>query len=621
MKFYLKHIILWLKNGKQRTLDFENNKVNIITGKQSTGKSTIIEIIDYCFFASSKNMPEGEIIDKNVEWYGINFIINDKNITIARHQNIKLNKYYFSSDGTIPKTPIDNFKEENIKNIMDTEFSIDANVVFPYGGKEIKKDSKISPRYFMLFNTQRRDTLSHQDTLFDKQSGSKYLRYIEALQRIFDIALGISTIENLVKIEKLKEKEKELIKLQTKQELYLKKEGDFDEELSNLCDRAKQLSLVDLKNSNEQCIKNLKQQIENLETGFSNSNNLLEEYEKEKFSLKLKISKFQKYQNKYKEYKILLKNDFDSLKPIEYLKDNFYELLNDDTIDNIINSLSQEFLLIKNFINSSENPASIELNEFIKKYKNDLKNINKKIGNLDENIKIEHSTYQKQLLFLGEIKTKLDLYDSKKEQKNYETHINTLNNEIDKLRKNINEIDRSKIISSLNDYMFEIFEKQGFKLGGYEEYRPFFDIKSKLVFLKKIDEYVEQSKIDSNKFIQRIGSSSNHLFLHLAFFTAIHRVFIKQEIPFIPQFLILDQPDSPYYSTEDKEEKEVFFNALKILDNQIEYFNNELKKDFQIIVLEHIQWKELEEAKFKYYHLVEEWREEGTGLIPNNLLI
>ena len=131
MKFYLKHIILWLKNGKQRTLDFENNKVNIITGKQSTGKSTIIEIIDYCFFASSKNMPEGEIIDKNVEWYGINFIINDKNITIARHQNIKLNKYYFSSDGTFPKTPIDNFKEENIKNIMDTEFSIDANVVFP----------------------------------------------------------------------------------------------------------------------------------------------------------------------------------------------------------------------------------------------------------------------------------------------------------------------------------------------------------------------------------------------------------------------------------------------------------------------------------------------------------
>ncbi|PWE25001.1 DUF3732 domain-containing protein, partial [Aliarcobacter skirrowii] len=293
----------------------------------------------------------------------------------------------------------------------------------------------------------------------------------------------------------------------------------------------------------------------------------------------------------------------------------------DNTVDNIINSLTKEFSSIKKFIYSNENPSSIELKELIKKYKKDLENINKKIENLEENTKIENLTYQEQLLFLGEIKTKLDLYNSEIEKQNYETHIGILNNEIDELRNSINEIDRSKVISSLNDYMFEIFEKQGFKLGGYEEYRPFFDIKSKLVFLKKIDEYVEQSKIDSNKFIQKIGSSSNHLFLHLAFFTAIHRVFIKQKIPFIPQFLILDQPDSPYYSTEDKEEKEVFFKALKILDNQIEYFNNELKKDFQIIVLEHIQWKDLEEAKFKYYHLVEEWREEGTGLIPSGLLV
>ncbi|WP_148571209.1 DUF3732 domain-containing protein [Aliarcobacter cryaerophilus] len=625
MKFDLKHIILWLKNGKKRTLDFENNKVNIITGKQSTGKSTIIEIIDYCFFASSKNMPEGEIIDKNVEWYGVNFGINDKNFTIARHQNIDLKKYYFSSDGTIPKTPIDNFKEENLKNIVDTEFSIDANVVFPYGGKEIKKDSKISPRYFMLFNTQRRDTLSHQDTLFDKQSGAKNIRYIEALQRIFDIALGISSIENLVKIEKLKEKEKELIKLQTKQNSYLKKEGSFYEEMSSLCDRAKQLKLVDLKNNNEECIKSLKQQIENLKTGIID-NNLLEQYEKTQFALKLKISKFQKYEKQYKEYKTLIKNDFDSLKPIEYLKENFDELINDDSVDNVINSLNREFLIIQEFINSSENPAGIELKEIIKKYKTDLKEVNKKIINLEENVKIEHLTKQEQLLFLGEIKTKLELYHSEKEKLDYKKKIETLTNDIENLRNNIDEIDRSKVITLLNDYMFDIFENQKFKLGGYEEYRPFFDIKTKLVFLKKIDDYVNQSIIDKNKFVQKIGSSSNHLFLHLAFFTAIHRLFVKQQIPFVPQFLILDQPDSPYYSTGDNNEKDVFFKALRILDNHIEYFNNVLKKDFQIIVLEHIEWNDILEWQkshpndFKYYHRVEEWRKDGEGLIPKSLI-
>ena len=625
MKFDLKHIILWLKNGNKRTLDFEKNKVNIITGKQSTGKSTIIEIIDYCFFASSKNMPEGEIIDKNVEWYGINFGINDKNFTIARHQNMDLKKYYFSSDGTIPKTPIDNFKEENLKNIIDTEFSIDANVVFPYGGKEIKKDSKISPRYFMLFNTQRRDTLSHQDTLFDKQSGAKNIRYIEALQRIFDIALGISTIENLVKIEKLKEKEKELIKLQTKQNSYLKKESTFDEEISSLCDRAKQLKLVDLKNNNDECIKNLNQQIENLRTSIID-NNLLEEYEKTKFALKLKISKFRKYEKQYKEYKVLIKNDFDSLKPIEYLKENFDELLNDVSIDKVIGSLNQEFLSIKEFIKSGENPAGLELKALVKKYNNDLKEIDKKIQNLDENTKTEHLTQQEQLLFLGEIKTKLELYHSKKEEQDYKKKIEILTNDIENLRNNIEEIDRSKVITLLNDYMFDIFENQKFKLGGYEEYRPFFDIKTKLVFLKKTDDYINQAIIDKDKFVKKIGSSSNHLFLHLAFFTAIHRLFVKQQIPYIPQFLILDQPDSPYYSTGDNNEKDVFFKALGILDSQIEYFNNVLKKDFQIIVLEHIEWNDIIEWRklhpndFKYYHRVEEWREDGEGLIPKSLI-
>lgn len=620
MTFYIKHIVLWLKNGKKRTLNFEQNKVNIITGKQSTGKSTVVEIIDYCFFASTKNMPEGEIIDENVEWYGINFVINDSTITIARHQDIESNRYYFSSDGTIPENPIDNFKEENLRNIIDKEFSIDGNVIFPYGGKEIKKDSKISPRYFMLFNTQRRDTLSHKDTLFDKQSGAKNRRYIEALERIFDIALGVSTIQNLVKIEKLKEKERDLLKLQSKQEYYSKKESEFVSEISELCERAKQLQLIDSKNSDEECVKNLKTKIENLQTGTNNNGNLLEKYEKEKFALQLKISKFQKYQTQYTEYKSLIKNDFDSLKPIAYLEENFSDLFNDNTLDEVMKHLYKELETIKQYIASSSNPVSIEFKTIIKTFKNELKEINKKIENLDENEKIENLTHQKQLLFLGEIKTKLALYGSSKEKENYENEISALEKEIDKLKKNIDEIDRSKVISTLNDLMFEIFEKENFRLGGYEEYRPFFDIKAKLVFLKKIDEYIEQSKIDTKKFVQNIGSSSNHLFLHLAFFTAIHRLFIKQKIPFVPQFLILDQPDSPYYSTGDSNEKEVFFKALKILDNQIDYFNKELKKDFQIIVLEHIEWKELEESGFENYHFVDEWRKDGDGLIPKKLL-
>ncbi len=97
--------------------------------------------------------------------------------------------------------------------------------------------------------------------------------------------------------------------------------------------------------------------------------------------------------------------------------------------------------------------------------------------------------------------------------------------------------------------MQEIFREVDFSLSGYKDYKPIFDFKTKLIHLKKIDEKV----IYRDNTVRNIGSSSNHLFLHLAFFAAIHRLFAKKEIPYIPPFLILDQPDSPYYETNDKD--------------------------------------------------------------------
>ena len=616
MKFCLKKIVLWLKNGKQRTLKFEENKVNLITGKQSTGKSTIIEIIDYCFFARTKGMPEGEIIDENVEWYGINFLINDKHFTIARHREEKPEQYYFSSSGDIPPEPFDNCSRKNLKNYIDKEFSLDGNIVFPYGGREIKKNSTISPRYFMLFNTQRRDTLSSKDFLFDKQTN---IRYIEALERIFDIALGVSTVENLKKIEKLKDKEKEKNRLENKQKLFLEKKSDFSKEILELCLRAKQLFIVADKIDDNDCLNLLQEKIKILNTDYVDNSNILIKYEEKKLSLELKKSRFKKYLNQYKSYKSLLQNDLESLQPIEYLKDEFQDILNlDNNLDLLVNSLSKELVQIKAYVSSRKHPATIELKSIIKNIDKELKTVNQKISlisskdNLSKNI-----TQKQQLLFLGEVKAKIPLYSSSVESENYEEEIKKINKSIKLLENDIEHIDRSKVIYILNELMYEIFNQLDYKLGGYEDYKPFFDIKSKQIFLTKLDKFIKHTDIPD---VKNIGSSSNHLFLHLTFFLSIHRLFIKQKVPFIPEFLILDQPNTPYYSTDDKE-KEIFFKALKMLDEHINYFNNELKRDFQIILLEHVQWKDiLKNGSFDNYHLVEEWRDEGDGLIPNYLL-
>ncbi|BDU42409.1 hypothetical protein TUMSATVNIG3_12070 [Vibrio nigripulchritudo] len=44
MNFYIHKIVIWLKNGSKREVEFKNNKVNIITGSSNTGKTAILDI-------------------------------------------------------------------------------------------------------------------------------------------------------------------------------------------------------------------------------------------------------------------------------------------------------------------------------------------------------------------------------------------------------------------------------------------------------------------------------------------------------------------------------------------------------------------------------------------------
>ena len=156
MKFAIKKLILWMNDeaGYIRELEFEENKINVISGESNTGKTAILHIVDYCLFSSKHKIAESKI-NENVAWYGLNFLINDKHYTIARkapHRATVSGEYYFSSVGELPKKPSSNMTESALKELLETEFNIDKDVTIPFGGKALKANSKISLRYFMLFS-------------------------------------------------------------------------------------------------------------------------------------------------------------------------------------------------------------------------------------------------------------------------------------------------------------------------------------------------------------------------------------------------------------------------------------------------------------------------------------
>lgn len=396
MRFVINEINLWLKNKKIRSIPFFENKINVITGESGTGKSVIIDIVDYCFFASKTKIPD-EKINENINWYGLKFEINDKQYVIARgalSDNRKVSSlYYFSPIGDVPNEPTPNITEDQLKAVIEKEFSIDSNVTIPYSGKKLKAGSKISLRYFFLFNTQSGDTIDHSEVFFDKQNDEKYK---EALHRIFDLAIGIDTVNNIIIKDKIDTLEKDIVRLERRKNAILKENSVFDSDLRSIVKQAKEYDLISLEtNSLNEDIVNLQHVVENVQF-MNTSENMkeLERLQKKKNEIKQKIRSYNKFKNEYNGFKKLQSETFESLKPVDHLRENYGQLIQHPILTELLDFLETEMNKIKKDI-SNKRPFDINLDDDLKKLTKELDEIQKDIDKIPQNKKSFNTEIEK----------------------------------------------------------------------------------------------------------------------------------------------------------------------------------------------------------------------------------
>jgi len=348
MKYSIAKIILWMndENSYRRELKFEEDKVNIITGESNTGKTAILHIIDYCLFASRHKIAESKI-NENVAWYGINFKINDKNYTIARKSPNKTktsSDYYFSSTGEIPDLPSSNMTEGSLKEILETEFNIDKDLTIPFGGRSLRANSKISLRYFMLFCSISGDIIQHSEVFFDKQNDN---RYREALPRIFDLAVGIETIKNILLREKKQNLLAKLAKIEKKNTIVSEKKSEFYEELKSITSQAKEFGIINEESETLASVESLKSFIDTgINQVYSEKGSRLDEIISETSFLERKIRNLTRFQSAYNEYKSILNVIEDSLRPVEYWKSKD-DIVKTSIFDCMISSLEDDLHQIR----------------------------------------------------------------------------------------------------------------------------------------------------------------------------------------------------------------------------------------------------------------------------------
>lgn len=611
-KFNILKLVLWSRNGKQRALEFRADKINVVTGHSNTGKTAILDIIDYCFFASSKGISDS-IINENIAWYGLVFEINNKIYTLARkhYTNKVSNEYYFSSIGEVPEDiPITNNTEKVLKAIIETEFTIDSNITLAYGGKQLQQGSKVSLRYFLMFNTISQDIITEsRDIYFDKQNNS---RYKEALPRIFDIATGIESIENILLKEKKEKLEKETTVIKRKISSYQQRQDRSTEEVREIILQARKMALISSDEDAEaiselEGITKSKKAIENIDTA---ERELLE---KEKNLILRRIQNLKTLENQYNAHKENLSTIQDSLKPISYLKSKVE--VRTAYFSEIITSLENELHQLKE-ANKQVTPVDKQVTDQIANLKTELESIEYKLDILPKEIRITDTDAEK-LIFIGRATEILKLYSGEdKVPENLQLKIDKIQDSIDDIVIENTEEMKLLTIGLIEEVIRGYLGKYGAVLGNYSNYQPKFDYKNKLLQLRK------PNSIDIEP---SVGSSSNHMFLHLFFSLAIHEVIFLNKAPYVPPFLIIDQPSRPYFESDNSDKR--IADSLDSDDSKIrqafellnDYVDNRLKEKghFQMIVFEHVSPSFFE--SLEHFHLVEEFKN-GNALITNEML-
>lgn len=198
---------------------------NIITGDSQTGKTALMEIVDYCLLNSENNIPKG-IVNEKCELFFI-VLIKDKNkiivgrekFGVSKEKNgkskafLKYEKIDFNED-TITK---DYFyeNERNFKPIK--ELKVDFLEIFNFNVLERTTfDNKIqrpTHRNIMSFIFQTQGIIANKENLFYRANDS---RRRKLLVDELPILLGFVDQEyNLKRLEKI-ELEKEIKRLEEK---------------------------------------------------------------------------------------------------------------------------------------------------------------------------------------------------------------------------------------------------------------------------------------------------------------------------------------------------------------------------------------------------------------------
>lgn len=594
MTIQIENILIWTKDSGLRNLEIALNSVNVITGEPGKGKSSILHIIDYCLLSSSANGISKKNIDEKASWYGLKLKTESGSKTIARpayHRGCH-SKAYFNDDGVIPEEPDINLNVDSLKKILNREFGVDGDLKVPYGGRFVTAGSRVSYRNFLNFCYQDQYAITASSYLYNKPSDT---RVFEGIERTFKMALGIMDAEASIHAERLQSLNKKMVSLEKRKEVMEGKTLEFSEEVEALEQEAIGLGLLDEKDDNlESVLDNLKTISKSSFSKFENATEEISTIEREIYALDKKIKRINNFNDGYREYQALLKKSDDALKPVSYLLDSFQDVIKGTHTAALLGVLENQLDSVKESWKKRNKSSLIsDVNEHKKDWENRRAQLKEKLVQLND-VSSKISTPKDVYRYQGKLEVKVELFSEKRAPIDYGIEMERIGREMAELQGKMEDLEsRRKFImnrldTKLNDYLSRM------KLKGYPESQAVF-LENNHVINLIVDEFGTVEKMID------IGSASNYLYIHLAYFMSIHEIAKERRVSWMPSFLVLDQVSTPYTMSND-EDVESLNVALREIDSYVEKMK---PNGFQVIIMEHIPEKYWVDLGLKNFNLVD----------------
>ncbi|MCY4120824.1 MAG: DUF3732 domain-containing protein [Acidobacteria bacterium] len=247
MSLQIAKLVLYSREGAVRELALRTGQLNILTGAPQTGKSALIDIIDYVTGRRECNVAEG-VIRKYVGWYAVLFQLNGGQVFVARRNPAlgeRTNPDVYMSRGTSLSVPpatdlVKNTTVPALEKFLTAAVGISENEHRPPAPTRDPLEANF--RHSLIFSFQDQNDIDSKKRLFHRQ-GEDFVN--QAIKDTFPYFLGAVDEDRLLKRAQLDEARRQLRRLE--RELQHAEAMDITTypRARELVDEAKQVGLVD----------------------------------------------------------------------------------------------------------------------------------------------------------------------------------------------------------------------------------------------------------------------------------------------------------------------------------------------------------------------------------------